>query len=1312
MKKSSSNNFHLTKKGLALSIFAALVSNSNVVSANSTQLWLENFNDNALNNKGAVNNVVDMENVTNWSINVDNASLTASSDWFKVTNKVMEARDVDGIVDWFSESIDIAGKSNVRISVKAYEQGTHEADDFFNLAYSIDGSAFVSVSNWEGKGDDSHTLIDDFTSAEINVVVPEGSSLVIKASMRNGAGSEYIRFDDVTVSYSDEAQQEPSTETTITNACFNCPDLTKINSASDFVDSTYYETVIDAINAEQDSSTIKTTITDVISDSHKRLSYSEAWTALTKTDEDPLNNNNVILFYSGISKPKFSNGSGSQSTDQDNWNREHVWAKSHGFPSSSASAYSDIHHLRPTDISINASRGNLDFDNSDSPLSEAPENRVDGDSFEPRDAVKGDVARIVFYMDTRYEGFDSVTPDLQVVNYLTSSGQSKLGKLCTLLSWNENDPVDEFELKRNNTIYEFQGNRNPFIDHPEWVSKVYTQECSDETNPPIDPTDPVEPPDPSNPASVNLFFSEYVEGSGFNKAVEIYNPTSQNVDLSEFTFKFYSNGSATPTSSYTLSGQLTPNNVIVIGNSNIDPNSELFNKVDVFSSAINYNGDDYIELTKGDIIVDSAGHFGVKQSWGANTTLVRKSSVTQGVTDRNIAFDRENEWESNPSNTFTFLGNHIADDVPVTPVDPEPVVTIGQCYESATLISSIQGSSTASDMVGQTHTIEGVVTSVVNELSGYFIQEESVDEDSNAVTSEGIFVFDENTNEYPNIGDTVRVNGDVKEFYNRTQIDAKQSLVCDSIGQINHKVMTLPVSAVEEWESVEGMLISFSHSLQVTDTYNLARFGQLSLSNGRLLNPTNVFAPNSSNAIALADKNKRNVILLDDKNNSQNPEFVPFPAAGLTYTNTVRLGDTVNNLEGIVDYSFSSFRILPTQSVDVLPTNPRNDVVQIKEGNLKVASFNVLNYFNGDGLSNGFPTSRGASTADEFERQSAKIVAALADIDADIIGLMEIENDGFGELSAIADLVKRLNVAQSASVYQYVSLNQPALGSDQITVGLLYKTNSVSLSGNAVTTNQSPFDYGNRQPLVQSFIHQTSGEVLTIAVNHFKSKGSCSSATGSNADTNDGQGCWNELRTQASNALVSWLNTNPTGTTDSDILILGDLNAYAKEDPISAIESQGYKNLIEQYQGVNAYSYSFGGELGYLDHALASSALAMQVVDTKVLHINADEPRVFDYNTENKSQNQLTQYYGQTAFRSSDHDPIVVSIALASENTMNGDFDNDQDIDRNDLSIFMSLLRSGKSLTIDNDFNQDGLINTRDVRALMSQCTRTRCATE
>ena len=248
--------------------------------------------------------------------------------------------------------------------------------------------------------------------------------------------------------------------------------------------------------------------------------------------------------------------------------------------------------------------------------------------------------------------------------------------------------------------------------------------------------------------------------------------------------------------------------------------------------------------------------------------------------------------------------------------------------------------------------------------------------------------------------------------------------------------------------------------------------------------------------------------------------------------------------------------------------------------------------------------------------------------------------------------------------------------------------------------------------LCKPFKKIATNEELTIAVNHFKSKGSCGSASGNNLDQDDGQGCWNELRTQAAQGLSAWLNTNPTGSMDNDFLIIGDLNAYGKEDPINALTAIGYRNLVSHYMGNAGYSYSFGGEIGYLDHALASSDLTSQVVDTTVWHINADEPRIFDYNTEFKSSEQLSSYFSEDAYRASDHDPVIVLLNLTSQVELVGDFDSDGDIDRNDVGQFSMMIRSGDVDDIKYDFNLDSVVNRRDVRALMSLCTRSRCAVE
>ncbi|THA25073.1 ribonuclease [Streptomyces sp. RKND-216] len=223
----------------------------------------------------------------------------------------------------------------------------------------------------------------------------------------------------------------------------------------------YYQ---DALGKEGDA--LKSALHTIISD-QQVLSYDDVWDALQVTDAAPSDSGSVVLLYSGQTRSGSQHGG-----DQDDWNREHVWAKSHGDFGTSPGPGTDIHHLRPTDVSVNGVRGNKDFDNGGSPVDEAPDSSTDSDSFEPRDAVKGDVARMIFYMATRYEGSDG--PDLELNDQVDNGSAPYMGRLSVLKQWHAQDPVDSFEENRNQAIFDqFQGNRNPFIDHPEWVESIW-----------------------------------------------------------------------------------------------------------------------------------------------------------------------------------------------------------------------------------------------------------------------------------------------------------------------------------------------------------------------------------------------------------------------------------------------------------------------------------------------------------------------------------------------------------------------------------------------------------------------------------------------------------------------------------------------------------------------------------------------------------------------------------------------------------------------------------------------------------------------
>ncbi len=240
------------------------------------------------------------------------------------------------------------------------------------------------------------------------------------------------------------------------------PTATATPTASSSTDAYY------AAAAGKSGASLKAALHTIISTGVTKLSYDGVWDALKVTDQDPSNSSNVILLYSGISRSKSLNGG-----DSGDWNREHVWAKSHGDFGTTAGPGTDLHHLRPEDVAVNALRDNKDFDTGGSAATGAPGNYTDSDSWEPRNAVKGDVARMIFYMAVRYQGDDSF-PDLEVNDSVKNGSNPYLGRLSVLLQWNTQDPPDAFEKNRNQVIYStYQHNRNPFIDHPEWVSSIF-----------------------------------------------------------------------------------------------------------------------------------------------------------------------------------------------------------------------------------------------------------------------------------------------------------------------------------------------------------------------------------------------------------------------------------------------------------------------------------------------------------------------------------------------------------------------------------------------------------------------------------------------------------------------------------------------------------------------------------------------------------------------------------------------------------------------------------------------------------------------
>jgi hypothetical protein len=379
-----------------------------------------------------------------------------------------------------------------------------------------------------------------------------------------------------------------------------------------------------------------------------------------------------------------------------------------------------------------------------------------------------------------------------------------------------------------------------------------------------------------------------------------------------------------------------------------------------------------------------------------------------------------------------------------------------------------------------------------------------------------------------------------------------------------------------------------------------------------------------------------------------------------------------------LEWSFSAWRVRPVEpafTYDFTSDNERPSEPEDVGGSLKVASFNVLNYFstidttasNSTGTCGptGTADCRGADSVAELDRQRAKTAVAICAIDADIGGLMEIENNG---PEAINDLLNGSGgVNDNCGPYDFIDTG--VVGTDVIIQAFIYKPASVTPVGDHAILDSSVDprfnDDLNRPAIAQTFQDNTTGGVFTVVVNHLKSKGSSCASFG-DPDLLDGQGNCNVTRMNAAAAMVDWLATDPTGSGDEDFLIMGDLNSYRNEDPIDTIEAgaddtagtaDDYTDLLDTVIGPSAYSFVFDGQLGYLDTGLVSSGLFDEVTGATEWHINADEIPVFDYNDGNRDPGESSferesttlPIYEPNQYRSSDHDPVVIGLDVCDE---------------------------------------------------------------
>ncbi|HHF2997847.1 TPA: ExeM/NucH family extracellular endonuclease [Vibrio diabolicus] len=841
-------------------------------------------------------------------------------------------------------------------------------------------------------------------------------------------------------------------------------------------------------------------------------------------------------------------------------------------------------------------------------------------------------------------------------------------------------------------------------------------------------------------ANAEIIISQYVEGGAYNKAVEIANTGDTAVTLTGYELAKSSNGGGSWGSTLELSDvTLQAKQVYVLAHGDA---SEAIKAVADYTdkNVANFNGDDPLALLKDGEVHDILGVMG-DVDFAKDTTLVRNSdALTPSTTYQST------QWTALPKDNIDGLGELN------TTEPPAPFACEVDGQEPAfTTIQEIQGEGASSPFIDgypyittEDHFVTGVVSAVTTGLTkGFYLQ--ALENDGNDKTSEGLFIHTDVADTELKAGDVVCVKGKVQEYYSNTQLSSDANSYVKT-GTSNASLVT-PLT-IKEGETLrdalerhEGMQVELSSASELFVTRNFSydydsRRNNMMLSHeAPLFKPTQLHAAESDAAVTLAKENAANRIYLESDSKAPNGQIPYFPtfAQDLDQNGSseqhIRLGSRVEGLQGVVNYSYNEYRLIATNEVDssnFVTSGDDFDVARkavpaIADSDLRVASFNVLNYFTSvadSGHDNPTGQNRGATNLDEFLIQQAKIVSAMNKMDADIIGLMEVENNGFGDGSAIQNLLDALNaeIDDVEDHYTYVEIEEQDkyqeeyFGSDAIMVAILYRANAVTpkeaakvivtpeqhIAENTITrkegTESNPaYDKYQRHSLLQTFIVKETGEDLSVVVNHFKSKGSeCIEewvAGVEDSEPADLQGNCNNFRVSAAKVVGEALKD-----IDGDVLVMGDLNAYGKEDPLLTLtdysqekygrdiytaayttigggelqvektkieKGYGLHNLNTLLHGADTFSYTYSGELGNLDHALASSSLAQKVVAIEDWHINSLESNLFEYSS--KYTGDMPKYKDE--FSASDHDPVIIAIDLP-----------DDDID---------LPKAGENLAID-----------------------------
>ncbi|MEO9517360.1 MAG: ExeM/NucH family extracellular endonuclease [Paracoccaceae bacterium] len=643
------------------------------------------------------------------------------------------------------------------------------------------------------------------------------------------------------------------------------------------------------------------------------------------------------------------------------------------------------------------------------------------------------------------------------------------------------------------------------------------------------------------------------------------------------------------------------------------------------------------------------------------------------------------------------------------------------------LIHEVQGSGSASALDGQSVSLSAIVTHVVSD--GYYLQEEDADADTDANTSEGIFVF-RGSQIAVSVGDRVLVSGEVDEFFGATQITNVTSEVIEAsnVDLPTAAQIMLSPDVAQDFEAVESMRVAVSSGtadpLTVIENFNLDRFGEITISAGRQVQGTQLFdaQTEADEVAAVAEGNQNNRLILDDGEGGSNPDefqYIPGGAGdsgnGFLDTTddfgdagtTLRLGSELTaDVQGVLGFGFGEYRLVVTDTLEVDETTnsgARGGTPADVGGSLQVASINVLNYFStidGQGTSGpGGLDPRGADSDEELARQTQKLVEAFLQSGSEVFAIQEIENNGFGAESAIQTLVDALNAAVDGSdPFAFVDPTTDAgfIGTDAITTGLIYNSDVLDVVAsdflvyeeasaastfaianvlNQVASSDDQLgDFQRNRPTVAAtFEEKATGSTFTVASSHYKSKGDSNLddvvldaqahvdgggttitqadidalIADGNYDQGNGQGFWNQVRLDAAIELADWIENDFAGTGATNYLLLGDMNAYAEEDPVQYLDDDaGLVDLIDRFiDQDNAYSFVFDGQQGTLDQGFASTDLNPFVTGATEWHINADEPDLINYDNSFKD----TAFFNDGVYGSSDHDPLIIGLELLPE---------------------------------------------------------------